>query len=281
MQDLFSVQYNQLRPKGIAVRRKRETELQHCKQVKSDQEQKRDTVEDSWKWSNLGLSQMTEETVDHGDELDLDVAPMDACQPATMMNEQEIYLNDFDRYIHIDRIPKDCMAVRDSETLLSTVPMELNKTPCFSSLPPSSIDLGSPLQPELNERYVSHTQGRNPSTQMSPVLIDSPWPSVHIGAWPLDMERGDLNPANLALSTRLEQINEPDVDKHASTPHSSCLIPATEDSSQNATSSNISGQRIRMSELSALVERLSRCSLGEKASSKRPSRVSQQPQCHP
>ncbi|KAL9036647.1 MAG: hypothetical protein Q9180_004177 [Flavoplaca navasiana] len=285
LQDLFSVQYNQLRPKGIAARRKRESEMQQCKQVKSHREQRRDANEGSWKWNAFALSQITDETADHDIGLDLDAAPTDACQPATMTDEGNIYLNDFDRYIHVHKIQEDCVDVPDSDTLLSVVPKEFTTSARLLSLPSSNLELGLPLHPELNETNVSHAHGCDPSTQISPFLLDSPWPSVHTGASPLGSEclypqrstsplggktlhnitNDDLNASNAAFFTRFEQSNVSDVDKHASMPNpSSRLVLATEDPSRNATSSKILSQRVRMSELSALVDRLSSCSLGEK-----------------
>lgn len=202
-----------------------------------------------------------------------------------MVDEKEIYFNEFDRYIHVDN-EEAHMEAPGSDILLSTDPTELKLSPHSISLPSSNLGFDSPLHPQLNDEYASHACGRSSSTHVSPYLLDLPLSSLSNRACPLDMESlcpkksspppgGTMHhslqennscASTAALSTRSEQNDAVfgfDMDAPMASQSSYQILP--KDSSQDIACPAIQRQTLRMSELSALVDRLSKCSLGEKS----------------
>ncbi|KAL8770782.1 MAG: hypothetical protein Q9209_003649 [Squamulea sp. 1 TL-2023] len=283
LQNLFGNQYDQMRPKDRAIRRRRTNEIQKCKEFKSLQRRRKNKTKLPLQRADSCLPLEIETKYINKRVFEFSTK---SNEPANTIEKSGTYLNDFDRYIDVDENLHLTVSEPDV-SLLSGPAATLNPSPCFPASSSPYPDADSPLHfvPRLNESNISHPSSLSSDIDSLP--------------FPLDLTISGIDHEGYATNTELQcpkfqsfPFDEGDISNHLENPLFSELNvtafpppssqnlmvgptsqPAlagyssrrnhSDDNSQDIAPA-IQNQNEPISNLDALVDRVSKCSLEEK-----------------
>ncbi|KAL8731536.1 MAG: hypothetical protein Q9166_003382 [cf. Caloplaca sp. 2 TL-2023] len=284
LQGLLSAQYDQMRPKDTTTRRKRVSQIQRCRILTSAYKQQQKTQHVLSRSANASLPQSIETVIDYSDKTGLDPAAgiTDLRKAA---EGDESYLSDFDRFINFDAIQSSHENVTDHDVSLSSS-ADTVADASLCSQRHLTWDMGLPPAQQLNDCFVSYTSGLdsfNESSQMldssvlripnqtNPLQTDNPpLTDNRLGPFGGGHQYAFLSGVGFDTSNAIRSP-EPGTDPAFTEVNTGEPVPSTSktqnldvDASRNTASSTIVSQNLRTSDLSAFIDRLSKCSSGEK-----------------
>lgn len=90
-----------MRPKDTLTRKKRVSQIQKCRELKSAQQSRQSTAEVLPQKASASLPHAVENTVDYSDKIPLEPTA-EAIHPVEEVGEDQSYLNEFDKFINVD-----------------------------------------------------------------------------------------------------------------------------------------------------------------------------------